>query len=196
MPLILAALASAPEDDFLQSAAVFALGDMGEAAVEPLVAARNGADARMADALVQTRVKDERILEALLATLPGSTALGATLLGDYGDSRAIPALSRALDAFEVDLQGPLGNIALHDLEESIGLLDGVLTEPQREKIARARAVGDLYRRVFRGESGGGGTAPARKKERPGRNDPCRCGSGKKYKRCHLDEDEADEGRLH
>jgi hypothetical protein len=25
---------------------------------------------------------------------------------------------------------------------------------------------------------------------PGRNDPCHCGSGKKYKNCHLDKDEA------
>ena len=25
---------------------------------------------------------------------------------------------------------------------------------------------------------------------PGRNDPCRCGSGKKYKQCCLDKDEA------
>jgi SEC-C motif-containing protein len=27
-------------------------------------------------------------------------------------------------------------------------------------------------------------APLRKAEAPGRNDPCPCGSGKKYKRCH------------
>ena len=27
------------------------------------------------------------------------------------------------------------------------------------------------------------------KKAPGRNDPCRCGSGKKYKQCHLDQDE-------
>lgn len=26
-------------------------------------------------------------------------------------------------------------------------------------------------------------------ERPGRNDPCWCGSGTKYKKCHLDADE-------
>ena len=25
---------------------------------------------------------------------------------------------------------------------------------------------------------------------PSRNDPCHCGSGKKYKQCHLDKDEA------
>ena len=29
----------------------------------------------------------------------------------------------------------------------------------------------------------------RKKEEPGRNDDCWCGSGKKYKRCHLEKDE-------
>jgi hypothetical protein len=28
------------------------------------------------------------------------------------------------------------------------------------------------------------------KKAPGRNDPCPCGSGKKYKQCHLDKDEA------
>lgn len=27
------------------------------------------------------------------------------------------------------------------------------------------------------------------KKSPGRNDPCHCGSGKKYKQCHLDKDE-------
>ncbi len=26
-------------------------------------------------------------------------------------------------------------------------------------------------------------------QRPGRNDPCWCGSGKKYKKCHLPEDD-------
>jgi preprotein translocase subunit SecA len=29
-----------------------------------------------------------------------------------------------------------------------------------------------------------------KKEKLGRNDPCYCGSGKKYKKCHMTEDEA------
>lgn len=34
--------------------------------------------------------------------------------------------------------------------------------------------------------------PVRKKVRPGRNDPCWCGSGKKYKNCHLRSDEANQ----
>ncbi|MGI6617059.1 MAG: preprotein translocase subunit SecA [Saccharofermentanales bacterium] len=35
-------------------------------------------------------------------------------------------------------------------------------------------------------------APVRKKYRPGRNDPCWCGSGKKYKNCHLAQDEKED----
>ncbi len=31
-------------------------------------------------------------------------------------------------------------------------------------------------------------------EKPGRNDPCWCGSGKKYKSCHLKEDEKRPGK--
>jgi hypothetical protein len=27
-------------------------------------------------------------------------------------------------------------------------------------------------------------------DKPGRNDPCHCGSGAKYKKCHLEQDEA------
>ena len=31
--------------------------------------------------------------------------------------------------------------------------------------------------------------------RLGRNDPCHCGSGKKYKHCHLDRDAGDGGNV-
>ena len=36
------------------------------------------------------------------------------------------------------------------------------------------------------------SAAPKKVRRPGRNDPCHCGSGKKYKKCHMREDEANE----
>ena len=51
-------------------------------------------------------------------------------------------------------------------------------EPQREQVAKPT-----------GESGGDDSddakkhTPVRKKKKPGRNDPCPCGSGKKYKNC-------------
>jgi hypothetical protein len=39
------------------------------------------------------------------------------------------------------------------------------------------------------------STPVRVAPRPGRNDPCRCGSGRKYKKCHWAEDEvASSGR--
>jgi hypothetical protein len=34
-----------------------------------------------------------------------------------------------------------------------------------------------------------GNDEATPREKPGRNDPCWCGSGKKYKKCHLHEDD-------
>ena len=33
-------------------------------------------------------------------------------------------------------------------------------------------------------------------DRPGRNDPCHCGSGRKYKQCCLDKDEAEARAAH
>ncbi|MPZ21567.1 MAG: hypothetical protein GEV06_27300 [Luteitalea sp.] len=36
------------------------------------------------------------------------------------------------------------------------------------------------------------TTPPATGERPGRNEPCHCGSGRKYKQCCLDRDEAEE----
>lgn len=40
------------------------------------------------------------------------------------------------------------------------------------------------RRVMRGESGAAWLRGQRKAATPGRNDPCWCNSGTKYKRCH------------
>ncbi len=38
--------------------------------------------------------------------------------------------------------------------------------------------------------------PIRRSVTPGRNDPCWCGSGKKYKKCHLEADEKGQGAPH
>jgi hypothetical protein len=51
--------------------------------------------------------------------------------------------------------------------------------------------GDRPRRRHRRAVPGGDLVQLNK---PGRNDPCWCGSGKKYKRCHLDEDIDDRRR--
>ena len=54
---------------------------------------------------------------------------------------------------------------------------------KREKVAKVTSTG----------AGGDGTVrrePIKKKVKVGRNDPCPCGSGKKYKNCCLDKDMA------
>ncbi|MBK9072925.1 MAG: preprotein translocase subunit SecA [Myxococcales bacterium] len=79
-----------------------------------------------------------------------------------------------------------------------GKTDG--EEQETETTNKTANNGGNQRRVARGGSAGGGAAEQGgerkgetvKRDRPkiGRNDPCHCGSGKKYKKCH-GKDEAD-----
>lgn len=50
------------------------------------------------------------------------------------------------------------------------------TQVERKPVARANTPGLA--------SGGGKPEPVKSEKTPGRNDPCPCGSGKKYKKCH------------
>ncbi|MDP4110416.1 MAG: SEC-C metal-binding domain-containing protein, partial [Bacillota bacterium] len=50
-------------------------------------------------------------------------------------------------------------------------------EPKREKVARETSVSGTSANDV------GPRQPIRKDKKPGRNDPCPCGSGKKYKKC-------------
>jgi hypothetical protein len=63
---------------------------------------------------------------------------------------------------------------LGDLEDSGRLSGG------RSLGARVRAMAP----TFRERAAGRGPDLTRKAEKIGRNDPCPCGSGKKYKKCH------------
>lgn len=62
--------------------------------------------------------------------------------------------------------------------------------PVAPTVPFPRAYRDYYERMV-GEPGpAAAEKPSEKpsEKKPGRNDPCWCGSGKKYKRCHLDND--------
>jgi preprotein translocase subunit SecA len=57
--------------------------------------------------------------------------------------------------------------------------------PVEQQVARQPRPRQLQFRAGGGSSGGATTPePHRASNKPGRNDPCRCGSGKKYKDCH------------
>ncbi len=92
-----------------------------------------------------------------------------------------------------------------ELQGTIGQLGGQLTATQLAKAERA----DTPRRRFAAridevlncvttqprdpgkassKPSGGQSAPVKNQRKLGRNEQCRCGSGKKYKKCHLDLD--------
>lgn len=57
--------------------------------------------------------------------------------------------------------------------------------------AISRAKEEIDQRYAQASQVGGKQEPVVKKVLPGRNDPCWCGSGKKYKNCHMRQDEAE-----
>ena len=86
------------------------------------------------------------------------------------------SLQAILDLTDDDIDPPIAPLVNHHPDHYSG--------SQRrldEFSAAVWAVHDL-RDLWR--SLGPRVEPARKNDKPGRNDPCFCGSGKKYKKCH------------
>ncbi len=91
-------------------------------------------------------------------------------LAELGDRRAIPILEQALQ----DRKTPPD--AREELEGALSELGAIPKAPTPLNLS----IRKKYESPLRAEA---------KKPRPGRNDPCWCGSGKKYKHCHLEADE-------
>ncbi len=175
-----------------------ALAAMGPGAVKPLLEAHAAsADPevrrRLEWSLAQLGVRDEGILEVLLAALAEDPDSGATTLAEYGDSAAVPALQEALDRYELGAPGPLGDHAVIELVAAIEELGGEVSAENLVKLHRVRKKGraQIDRWLEAKERGlrlkpKVDVRPVRPKL--GRNDKCWCGSGKKYKRCHWLED--------
>jgi hypothetical protein len=186
---LLEALCHPDADSVVRDEAHFALAAMGPATVEPVLrlyeelSPDDHARTDCAGILAAAGVRDPRILAVLRAELDEDRLAIIPLLAQYGDPAALPDLARLLDAARiVDPSSPYAGVEIGLLEVAIEALGGKLTEEQRAKCAHARNV--IRRRA---------ELPKRRRtrpERPGRNDPCWCGSGRKYKRCHLREDAA------
>ncbi len=75
------------------------------------------------------------------------------------------------------------------------IVRGLLPPPAPESVRVARrlpsrpAAVPPARRLTYSSSATTAPAPERGRKLPGRNDPCWCGSGKKYKYCHMEEDQ-------
>jgi hypothetical protein len=204
VPGLLAAIEKLEPDDLLYDEALEALVEIGGCVLEPALAAFErggtpGCRARLSDVLARLKVKEHRVLAALVRVLDDDQMVAADNLAEYGDPQALPALTRAFDDAECETSDEFGFSSkqnLVKLARAIEKLGGVLTPEQRAKLdettflpeefqrewdrARALALDELdLPRV-----------PVRRAPQPGRNDPCHCGSGKKYKKCHLASDGA------
>jgi hypothetical protein len=202
------------EDDWesiLHSKVVEAVPKLGPPALEPVISAHAAAAdplLRMtfAGILARLGVHDERIYQLLVDELERDMEPGAMHLADYGDPRALPLLSAALDRYEPvdDDNSLMANHVVIELEAAIKRLGGELTPEQQAKVQRIfamdqpkrdrlaallqRGVGqaDLETSPIPGARALlSGVRPARAARKVGRNDPCPCGSGKKYKKCCL-----------
>ena len=112
-------------------------------------------------------------------------------LASYGDASVLPLLHAAFDRHPIVRGEVFANQALIELEAAIEDLGGELTPAQKDKVERAISA----RRATNSEPDFESAEdvdegmPLRAAEKLGRNEPCWCGSGKKYKKCHLAADE-------
>jgi hypothetical protein len=189
---MLRTLAQTDAEEYLHSALARSLSSLGASVVEPALRAHadnTHPDTRHAIASILARlgVRDDRILPLLLEELQVDPVINAGALADYGDPQALPALLRAFDDQVIDEEPSLlANQALAEIAEAIEILGGELSTAQVEKLDRGMAVAEVWRAAYRAETP---PSPAVRVVRPGRNDACWCGSGTKYKKCHLRSDE-------
>ncbi len=179
---MLRVLCATTSDEIIHDRIVQRLPRLGRPVVEPALAIleRRGSEEDVRSALccvlADVGVRDDRIYARLRALFDDDPPLGATCLGSYGDPAALPLLQRAIEDFEPDFDSPFGMLELNEFLDAQERLGGQLSDRLRVRVAAMREEFAAHSAL---------STPARGATKPGRNDPCPCGSGKKYKRCCL-----------
>jgi len=188
----------------LRQAALGALARLGRPGTDALLDAfeRSGTvmeRAELAELLACLDASDDRIRTALLRVVDDVPEHGAGLLVRRGDWRAVPELLRRLDQLPL---GPPGHctlctvLGLEALQAAVRTLGGVITDEQYERLDEATEAVEREEDGFADqEDSSNRAAPSRaaRASLPGRNAPCHCGSGRKYKKCCLPADERRQG---
>lgn len=138
----------------------------------------------------------QQTLQVLLKHFLSDPILGAELLVEFGDPIAIDALDVALNRYIVRAGGKqVFHRPILALAEAIEALGGELSTEQQNELARlkhARRPSDMVTDELLDKKQADDSRTIRLPARPRRNQPCWCGSGRKYKRCHLAEDQSDD----
>lgn len=137
--------------------------------------------------LAEVGVKDERLFERLVAELAESPSPGAMHLADYGDPRAIEHLERAAVGLRLGEDEGLFGAAQDVIEvvAAIKKLGGTPSAAVAAQLAAVKAKRESFFQRIRERVAAAPTAAAKASPKVGRNDPCPCGSGKKFKKCHI-----------
>jgi hypothetical protein len=189
---LLAIYESTDWDDHLKDRALQALQKIGAPVLEPALRAFEAAlDEEWRDDLralfSDLHVQDDRAFQILSHPLPLHHDVWAARLAMYGDERAVPLLLAELDRRKsLDPLDDLMDPVFLEVASAARELGGALRPAHETRIARMKEL--VARAKAMAVEADSPRVPATRKEKPGRNDPCWCGSTKKYKKCHLETD--------
>jgi hypothetical protein len=122
--------------------------------------------------------------DAVVAMIDENTTIAASALARLGDASVLPMLLGKLEAIELDTSGkPFANQDIIELDAAVRDLGGALTPAARAKLNVVAAQREQLRQSFLFSMARAKKQEGRRSGKVGRNDPCPCGSGRKYKKC-------------
>ena len=193
IPSLVRCVASLGDGSALRHAATVVLTGLGAPAADALLCAFEASRdtvvrCRLAEALVRSSAEDARVRGALVGLLGDAPANAAWCLADRSEWRAVPDLLRAFDRLARHPIADCDGCAFEHLSSiacAVRMLGGNLTTFRQARLDALAERADVIRVPFADPPSrhSGSSRPAVLEERPGRNDPCPCGSGKKSKRC-------------
>jgi hypothetical protein len=86
-------------------------------------------------------------------------------------------LERGIEEFEPDWESSFGMMNIRDLVDAYGGSQGLLPERLKQHVESLQQEWDEHRAIVEREQ------PVVMPPKVGRNEPCPCGSGKKFKKC-------------
>jgi hypothetical protein len=189
VPSLVRCIESRGEGQALWLAAIGVLHRLGTPALDALLSAFDasgdlGVRGRLEDVLARFPAEDDRIRVALVRLLGDAPSSAAWCLAERGEWRAIPDLIRTFDRLAERPIADCDICALEHLSEiacAVRMLGGTVSHHRQ---ARIDALADRAQASWIPFADPPAPhAPTVRGPRPGRNDPCPCGSGRKFKRC-------------
>ncbi len=131
-----------------------------------------------------------------LIGVPMGRGLGILLHNELASivDEDLEELSKRIESMESDIDSRATELAkgekdLERRQRDLAVRESELVERQRDLEAREENVAEVEHNVAKELMGLSQTQPSvRSRPKRGRNEPCWCGSGKKYKNCHLSQD--------